>query len=251
LKKSSIYAIIILVILIASFGYLAYGYENFSKVVNPKKNTFVKQYIVIQYPNASFLVLSGVEYVNLTIRGWKPPEGSKAYLINLRSYVTGIPEVDLNITFKSKYDKFTIIVGSPEVRKCSSRPQEFYGNCEDRTLAVTEITVMTSYLFKRYYYWKAIKEGMSESSAREYAYKETMKRKTVKYLSFLAKVQLGLGKLGNRKHLCVLILGPAEGAEKSEIIIPRPGLVIIKGKSDGALRAEAVLIEHILGLELS
>ncbi|CAB49669.1 hypothetical protein [Pyrococcus abyssi] len=241
----------IISLLVLTLGYVGYGYSQFQDIINPQKSGIVRQYVVIQYPNSSFLVLSSIEYVNLTLGGWEPPAGSKAYLINMRSYVTGIPEIDLNMSLQLRYEKFTIIVGSSEVKKCSSNPEEFYGSCEDRALAVSEVTVLVSSLFKRYYYWEAIKRGLNNESAKMYAYKETMNRKSIRYLSFLAKAEIGLGKLGNKENLCIVILGPAEGSEKNEIIIPRRGLIILKGKSDAALRAEAILMEHITGFRLS
>ncbi|AEC52890.1 hypothetical protein PNA2_1976 [Pyrococcus sp. NA2] len=249
--KKSVLALIVIVIILGAFGYLLYGYENFDEAINPNKKGLIRQYVVIQYPNASFLVLSSIEYVNLTLRGWKPPSGSRAFLINVKSYITGVPEIDLNLTFHARYEKMTIVVGSPEVRKCSSNPSEFYGSCEERTLAVAEVTVVASSLFKRYYYWEALKRGLSNESAKEYAYKETMKRKSIRYLSFLTKAEIGLGKLGNKDNLCIIIMGPAEGATKNEIVIPRPGLIILKGKTDAALRAEAALIENIIEFNLS
>ncbi|WP_068324001.1 hypothetical protein [Pyrococcus kukulkanii] len=255
--KRSILAVLLFIIVFGGVvSYYIYGYSKFNDVINPNRKIFASKYVVIQYPplkdvGPKFLVLSPVEYVNLTVKGWEPPKGSKGYLIEIKGYITGIPEVDLNLTMLPKYNEFTIVVGSPEVRVCSSDPESFLGSCEDRTLAVSEISIITSMLFKRYYYWDALKKGLDNESAKQYAYEETMKRKNIRYLSFLTKAKIGLEKLGNKENLCIVLMGPAEGATSNEILILRPGLIVLKGKTDGALRAEAVLIEKLLNITIS
>ncbi|AFK22925.1 hypothetical protein [Pyrococcus sp. ST04] len=249
--RKKVFLFVIIAIIIGGLFYPIYGYLKFDDEINPQKKTIEHSYVVIRYPDSRYLVLRDIEYVNLTAHGWSPPRGSRAYLIKIRGYITGIPEIDLAQVFLSKYDEFTIVVGSPEVSACSKNPSSFYGDCESRALAVSEITVVTSMLFKRYYYWEAIKKGLSNESAKEYAYKETMERKNIRYLSFLTKALIGLGKIGNRDHLCVVILGPAEGASSNQIIIPRPGLIILEGKRDEVLRAEAILIEKLLNVTIS
>ncbi|ASJ16973.1 hypothetical protein A3L04_07735 [Thermococcus chitonophagus] len=255
MKKSILAVLVLLVIFSGALGYLLYGYAKFDSTINPKKQVPVGKYVVIQLPplkdvGPKFLVLTLPEYVNLTVKGWKPPAGSKGYLISIKGYITGVPEVDLNMTMLAKYDKFTIVVGSPEVRVCSSDPNLFTGSCEERTLAVSEITVVTSMLFKRYYYWEALKKGLDNESAKKYAFEQTMKRKSIRYLSFLTKAEIGLGMVGNKDNLCVVLMGPAEGADSNEILIIRPGLIILKGKTDAALRAEVVLIERLLNITM-
>ena len=182
-------------------------------------------------------------------KNWSLPMNSKLYFITIDTGLTGDPESDLNMTFRFKYSRFTIIIGNPEVKSCSSSPKMFQGSCPDRTAAVTEITAMIASIFKDHYYQEALSMGMSIPEAKAYAYEQTTKRYGTSYLSFFTKSQIGLGKLGNREHLVVILIGPAEGAEENKIIIPRQGLVILKGKTDDTLRAEIALIERAIGFQ--
>jgi len=248
-SRRTLLALLIAVLILVPAGYISYGYSQYSKVVSVPENASTATYVVINLPNGSFLSMTPREYANLTLHGFKPPAGSRGYLINVTGTLTGIPPVDVNLTMLAPYKRFTIVIGSPSVKVCSSNPAEFIGSCSERTAAVTEISALTSTLFKRYYYWQAIKQGMNNASAKQYAYEQTMRRYDIRYLSFLTKVDIGLGRLGNKNHLVVVLLGPAEGATKNVILIPRRGTIILEGRSDSTLRAEVALIEHILNFK--
>ncbi|GAB6135689.1 hypothetical protein [Thermococcus prieurii] len=243
-------AVLLLVVLIAApLGYIVYGYEEYKSVINPSKPTTIHTYVVIKYPNGTYVSLPLPAYNELVSQGYRPPVGTEKYVINVTGYLTGSPEVDVNMTMLAPYDRFTIVIGSPSVKLCSSNPSEFIGSCPLRTAAVSEISALVSSLFKRYYYQKARAMGMDNASAKQYAYEQTMNRYDIRYLSFMTKVSIGLGRIGNEKHLAVVLLGPAEGATKNEILIPRKGLLILEGKTDGALRAEVALIEYIINFQ--
>jgi hypothetical protein len=245
-SKKFLVALVLAVLILSPIGYLLYGYSKYDVSVNPDKPAPEHTYIVLRFPSGQYAVFTLPQYVNLTMRGFRIPEGTKGYAINVTGYITGIPEVDVNMTMNAPYQRFTIVLGNPSVKVCSSNPEEFTGSCSDRTAAVAEMSAFTATLFKRYYYVEALKNGMDEASARQYAYEETMKRHDTRYLSFMTKTSLGLGRIGNKDHLAVVLLGPAEGAEVNRVIVPRPGLIVLEGKSDGALRAEVVLIEKIM-----
>jgi len=240
---------ILLLIVLAPLGYLGYGYSKFNEAVFPAKSGSSSTYLVFKLPDGRYISFTPKEYVNLTIRGFKLPPGTKGYLVNITGYVTGIPEVDLNMTLMAPYQKFTIVVGSPSVKICSSDPERFLGNCAERTAAVTEISALAATLFKRYYYWKGLQEGMDNASAKAYAYEETLKRHEVRYLTFLTKALIGAGRIGNRKHLAIVLIGPNEGGKVNRILIPRRGLIVLEGKSDSALRAEIALMENVIGFK--
>ncbi len=249
MSRRTLLALLVAVLIVVPAGYLLYGYSHYSDVVSVPKNASTATYIVIKLPDGNFLSMTPKEYANLTLQGFKPPAGSKGYLINVTGTLTGIPVVDVNLTMLAPYKRFTIVVGSPSVKVCSSNPQEFVGSCSERSAAVTEISALTSTLFKRYYYWQGIKQGMDNASAKQYAYEQTMKRYDVRYLSFMTKTDIGLGRLGNRDHLVVILLGPAEGATRNVIFVPRRGTIVLEGRSDSVLRAEVALIEHILNFK--
>ncbi|AMQ17776.1 hypothetical protein [Thermococcus peptonophilus] len=249
MSRRLLLALVLLILIAAPLGYLGYGYSNYEDSIHPSKSSPAKTYLVFKLPDGRYLSLTPKEYVNLTLQGFKLPAGTEGYAINITGYVTGIPEVDINMTLRAPYEKFTIIIGDTNVKLCSSSPEEFVGSCVDRTAAVTEISALTSTLFKRYYYWKGLQEGMDNASAKAYAYEETMKRHDIRYLTFFTKSLIGLGRIGNKKHLAVVLLGPNEGATTNRITVPREGLIVLEGKSDSALRAEVALIEHIIGFK--
>ena len=241
--------IVAVLVVAAPIAYAFYGYSQFDDALNPSKPGTTHTYLVINLPNGQYLVLTPQEYLNLTASGWKPPVGSKGYLVNDTGYITGFPEVDINMTFRAPYERFTIVLGDTNVKMCSSEPQDYPGSCPERAAAVSEITALTSTLFKRYYYWEAINRGMDNVSAKMYAYEQTMKRFSKGYLTFYTKAEIGLGRVGTKKHLAVVIIGPAEGADANQITVARPGLVVLEGMSDATLRAEVALIEKILDFE--
>lgn len=249
MSRKSLAVLLLVILIVAPVGYVVYGYQQYRSVISPEKATTVHAYMVLKYPNGTYFSLPLITYENLVSRGYSVPVGTEKYIINTTGYVTGAPEVDINMTLLAPYERFTIVVGGPEVKVCSSNPSEFVGSCPLRTATVSEISALISSLFKRYYYQKALAMGMDNASAKQYAYEQTVSRYDVRYLSLTTKVSLGLGRIGNDKHLAVVIIGPEAGATKNEIMVPRKGLIILQGKTDGALRAEVALLEYILDFQ--
>lgn len=237
-------------IILAPTAYVFYGYSKYEEQITPKQNSVSYQFVVIKPPSTNYIVISAETYLNLTKNGnLSLPLNSKAYAITVIPGITGNLGVDMNLTFRSKYERFTIVLGSPDVKVCSSNPKMFIGSCSDRTAAVVEITAMISNIFKGHYYQEALAKGMDTQEAQNYAHDQVTRRYGTNYLSFFTKSQIGLGNIGNKQHLAVILRGPAEGAEENRIIIPRLGLVVLEGKTDDALRAEVALIEHIIGFK--
>ncbi|WP_456421303.1 hypothetical protein [Thermococcus sp.] len=243
--KKTVALIIVLLIVLAPVSYVLYGYSEFSKVLNPGKPKGESSYVVL-YSGGQFYILTPAQYKNIQ----RPlPPGSKVFNVTLKSYITGSPAVDLNLTLRSPYDRFVIVLGSPNVQDCKSNPSLYPGSCQFRTAAVTEVSALVSSLFSINYYLKAKAMGYDNASAKEYAYEQTQLRHDVAYLSFWTKFEIGRGALGNEKVLTVLLIGPAEGARCNCIYAPRKGLLVIEGTTDETLRAEIVLIEHIIGFQ--
>ena len=245
MSKKAIALIIALLVVLAPVSYVIYGYSQFSKVLNPGKPKGESSYVVV-YSGGKFYVFTSQHYKSLDIQ---LPPGSKTFNITVKSYITGSPEVDLNLTLRSVYDRFVIVVGSPSVKECKNNPEIYPGSCQFRTAAVTEISALVSSIFSMNYYLKARAMGYDNSSAKEYAYEQTQLRHDVAYLSFWTKFEIGRGALGNEKVLTVLLIGPAEGAKCNCVYAPRKGLLVIEGKTDETLRAEIVLIENIIGFQ--
>lgn len=246
MSKKVLVHLLVLVVVAAPLGYIAYGYTQFSSLLNPGENATVHTYMVLHFPNGTYVAVPEPYYLNITQGGKKIPAGVKVHPVKVFGYLTGFPESDINITMMSKYDRFTIIVGSTKVKVCSKNPTEFRGDCSLRSAAVSEISALTSTLFKIPYYREALEKGMDNASAKQYAYQQAINRYDVRYLSLMTKVSIGTGRLGNKDHLAIVLIGPAEGGDENKIFTPRRGLLVLEASSDDALRAEVVLIETIL-----
>ena len=240
--------VLVFILVLAPLGYVAYAYSNFSKVLNPGTPKGVSNYVVV-YREGQFYVLTSEDYARELASGKKLPPGSKVFKVTLKSYITGSPEIDLNLTLRSLYDRFTIVVGSPSVQECKSDPLAYPGDCRMRTVVATEISALVSTIFSANYYIKAKSMGYDNASARQYAYEQTELRHRIAYLSFMTKFNVGRGALGNEKSLAVLLIGPAEGARCNCVFAPRKGLLVIEGTTDETLRAEIVLIENVIGFK--
>jgi len=239
---------ILLIIVLSPTAYVLYAYHQFSQVVHPGTPKASEEYVVISPPaSEGFYVLSERGYREMLARGQKPPEGSRIYNVSVDSYITGSPEVDLNLTIRSVYDSFTIILGDPSVKECTQTPELYNGNCQYRTAAVSEVTAMIANVFKTNYYIEGLDKGYNNVTAKEYAYNQTWLRYRKTYLTFMTKLSIGRGKLGNQNDLAVLLIGPAEGATANRVFTPRRGLLVIEGKTDDTLRAEIVLVEKLIG----
>ncbi|WP_297498852.1 hypothetical protein [Thermococcus sp.] len=239
---------LVALIILAPIAYVAYAYKNFDSVLNPGKPKGTSNYVVI-YHDGQFYVLTSENYASALAGGKKLPPGSKVFNVTLKSYITGSPEVDLNLTLRSFYNRFTIVIGSPSVQECKTNPEAYPGNCQMRTAVAAEVSALTSAIFSANYYIKAKDMGYDNASARQYAYQQTQMRHQIAYLSFITKLSIGMGSLGNEKNLAVLLIGPAEGAKCNCVFAPRKGLLVIEGTSDATLRAEVVLIENIIGFK--
>jgi len=230
-NKKAVAVIVALLVLLAPVAYVVIAYEGFNRVLNPGPPKGVSNYIVIYY-DTHFYVLSPDEYAKLVNDQGLPP-GSKVFRVTLKSYLTGSPEVDLNLTLRSFYDRFTIVIGSPSVQECKTNPSEYLGNCQMRTAVAAEVSALVSSLFSINYYLKAKGMGYDNVSAKRYAYEQTQLRHHIAYLSFWTKLDIGRGALGNGKSLAVLLIGPAEGAKCNCIYAPRKGLLVIERDAEG------------------
>jgi len=246
-NKKAVAIIVALLVIVTPVAYVVNAYENFNKVLNPGTPKGVSHYVVI-YSNGQFYVVSPEEYKEV-VSGKGLPPGSRVFNVTLESYLTGSPEVDLNLTLRSFYDRFTIVIGSPSVQECKTNPTAYPGDCQMRTVVATEVSALVSSLFSINYYLKAKAMGYDNVSAKQYAYEQTQLRHDIAYLSFWTKLDIGRGAIGNDRNLAVLLIGPAEGAKCNCVYIPRKGLLVIEGTTDATLRAEAVLIEHLIGFK--
>ncbi|WP_258084651.1 hypothetical protein [Thermococcus thermotolerans] len=245
-QKRLIAVLIVLIVVVAPISYVLYSYHSFSGVINPGVPKASTHYVMIYTPSGQFYALTAEQYQKLIEEGTKPPAGSKLFNITVDSYITGSPEVDLNLTVRSFYKYFTIVMGDPSVTNCKDSPQLYVGDCRYRTLAVSEISGVVSNIFTTNYYLKGLQLGYDNATAKQYAFNQTWLRYRKVYLNFWTKVDIGRGKIGNENHLAVILIGPAEGAKENRIFAPRRGVLVIEGTTDEALRAEVILIENII-----
>lgn len=238
--------LVVLIVVVAPISYVMYSYHNFSTVLNPGAPKASTHYVMIYTPSGQFYALTAEQYQKLIEEGTKTPAGSKLFNITVDSYITGSPEVDLNLTLRSVYEYFTIVMGDPSVTNCKDSPQLYVGDCRYRTLAVSEISGVVSNIFTTNYYIKGLQMGYDNATAKQYAFNQTWLRYRKTYLNFWTKVDIGRGKIGNENHLAVILIGPAEDAKENRIFAPRKGVLVIEGTTDETLRAEVVLIENII-----
>jgi hypothetical protein len=247
-KKLAVVLILVLVA-VAPLGYIGYAYHSYSSVINPGEPLSSVDYVVVKTPDGKFYSATLQQFNDYLGSGGKVPQGAKLYKVRLDSYLTGSPVVDINTTVRSLYDSFTIVLGDPSVKNCKDKPGLFLGSCTQRTAAVMELSAFISNVFTTAYYVKGLAMGYNNTTARAYAYNQTLLRNRKDYLSFWTKVEIGRGSLGNSKNLAVLLIGPAEGAQENRIFVPRKGLLVIEGLSDETLRAEVVLVEQVIGFQ--
>jgi len=236
-------------VVLAPLAYIGYGYASYSKVIDPGEPVTVVDYVVVKTPAGQFYSMTLQEFQEYLAQGNKVPEGSQVYKIAVESYITGSPVVDLNTTLRSVYDSYTIILGDPSVKDCKDQPELYMGSCTQRTVAVMEVTAFVSNIFSTVYYLKGIAMGYNNTTARKYAFQEVMKRNRKGYLDFWTKFELGRGSLGNSKNLAVLLIGPAEGGAGNRVFVPRKGLLVFEATTDDTLRAEVVLVEHLINFQ--
>ena len=241
--------LIVLIVAVAPISYVLYAYHSFESIINPGTPKTSEGYVVIYTPSAQFYTLTWERYRSLLKSGTKPPGGSRIFNVTIDSYITGSPGVDLNLTLRSVYKYFTIVLGDPSVINCKDNPQLYVGDCRYRTLTVSEISGVVANIFAANYYIQGLHMGYDNATARQYAFNQTYLRYRKNYLNFWTKIALGRGKIGNENHLAVLLIGPAEGATGNRIFTPRKGVLVIEGTTDETLRAEVVLVENLIGFQ--
>lgn len=219
MDKKLVAVLLLVILVLAPLGVLTYGYLHFSSNVYPDKEPLKKVLVKVPY--------RGVDYKIL-----------------LESYNTGDPLLDLNLTLRGNvYESMTLIVGDPMFRNCDART---LGDvCVWRTRTVTEIAAVLSPVFTANRYWYYIGKGYDENESMARAQADVEKIHTAS-LGFIQKVKIGLGIVGNKKHLLVLLKGPAEGGKIDRIYSPKEGVVVLEATSEQTLFAEVLLLKTII-----
>lgn len=204
--------------LIGSFGVLVYGHTRFDSVVHNGEP--------------------------LTVKAIEVPYSNQRYTILLGSFITGDPAVDLNVTLRSIYDEATLIVGDPSFKGCSGEA------CVWRTRTSAELGATIGALMGRKYYYQAIVEGKDNTTAERVAMEEARARVHTEYLAFMNRAMLGLGRIGNSKHLVVLLIGPREGARSNRIYTPREGVLVLEATDEKTLFVEVLVVKSIINSQV-
>lgn len=212
-----VFVIFLLVLfVVAPLGVALYGYNNFSNVMAPQMDPIT------------------TKIVGVPFRG-------KTYQVTLESYITGDPALDINTTLRRPYKKATIIVGDTSFRECKGGEA-----CVWRIRTVAELGATVGAVFGvKYYVEDVAKSGTNETAAYKAA-EETSKRISSRYLAFVPRVTVGLGLVGNRDHLLIILKGPREGAQKDRIYCPREGVLVIEATSEDTLFVEVLLVKTII-----
>jgi len=213
-------ALVIVILIVAPMVLAFYGYTNYTKAIEPQKKPLAVKTVAV-------------------------PFNDKTYSILLESYLTGDPLVDINITVRSPYERATIILGDPSFKDCKGSEA-----CVWRVRTVSELGTTIGAVFGvKYYIEDVIKSGGNETAAYKAA-KETAERIDNRYLAFMPKVGIGLGLIGNKKHLLVVLKGPREGAEKNRIYCPKPGIIVLEGTTEDTLFVEVLLLKTIISSQV-
>jgi len=219
LDKKLAAVLLLIILVLAPLGALAYGYINFPDNVYPDKEPLRRVLVKVPY--------RGIEYK-----------------IALESYNTGNPLLDLNLTLRGTvHESMTLIVGDPMFRNCD--PSALGDVCIWRTRTVTEIAAVLSPVFTANRYWYYIGKGYDENESMVKAQADVEKIHTAS-LGFIQKVKIGLGVVGNKKHLLVLLKGPAEGGKIDRIYSPKEGVIVLEATSEQTLFAEVLLLKTII-----
>ncbi|WP_175059114.1 hypothetical protein [Thermococcus sp. 2319x1] len=219
MDKKLVAVLLLVILVLAPLGVLTYGYLHFSSNVYPDKEPLRKVLVKVPY--------KGIDYKIL-----------------LESYNTGDPLLDLNLTLRGNvYEGMTLIVGDPMFRNCDAKA---LGDvCIWRTRTVTEIAAVLSPVFTANRYWYYMGKGYDENESMAMAQADVEKMHTAS-LGFIQKVKIGLGIVGNKKHLLVLLKGPAEGGKIDRIYSPKEGVVVLEATSEQTLFAEVLLLKTII-----
>jgi len=216
LNKRVLVVFLLMLFIVAPLGVAFYGYNNFSKAITPQRDPIT------------------TKIVGVPFRG-------KTYQVILESYITGDPTLDINITLRKPYKRATIIVGDISFKECKGSEA-----CVWRIRTVAELGATVGAVFGvKYYVEDVIKSGTNETAAYKAA-EETSKRIESRYLAFVPKVTIGLGLVGNKDHLLIILKGPREGAQKDRIYCPKEGVLVIEATSEDTLFVEVLLVKTII-----
>ena len=251
MNKRTFFAVILVVVLVITPAVVYYGYSNFSNVIEPQKKPLsVEQFVVVKVPTTPprYFTLTAKEYFNLTLHGVKFPNGTLYYVINVESYLTGDPLVDVNLTLRNpKYNSATIIVGDVSFRNCKGKEDK---TCILRIRTAMELGAVVGAVFGvKYYLWEVLKNEDNQSAAYKAA-EETAKRVDSGYLAFFPKVKIGLGLIGNEEHLLIILRGPKEGGEKNRIYCPKEGVLVLEANNEYTLFAEVLVLKNIISSQV-
>ncbi|EHR78094.1 hypothetical protein OCC_04530 [Thermococcus litoralis DSM 5473] len=219
MNKKILAVLLSIVLIAASLGVVFYGYLNWEKAITPKGDPLDKVLVKVPYSGRQYKVL-------------------------LESYISGDPFLELNLTLRSNvYDDLTIVVGDPIFRNCDVSQ---YGQmCVLRSKTASELSVTVSPIFTAARYWYYIHNGYNETEALARAQADKDKIHTTT-LAFAQKAKLGLGLMGNKKHLVIILKGPVEGAKTNRIYVPREGVLIIEATSEQTLFIEVLALKTII-----
>ncbi|WP_052696164.1 hypothetical protein [Palaeococcus ferrophilus] len=218
MDRKAVALIFIGLMVVASFGTLIYGYTRFDSVVH-RGNPLAVKAIEVPYANQRYTILLG-------------------------SFITGDPTVDLNVTLRAVYDEATLIVGDSSFKGCSGDA------CVWRTRTSAELGATIGALMGRKYYYQAIVEGKDNATAERIAMEEAKARIHTEYLAFMNKAMLGLGRIGNSRHLVVLLIGPREGAKSNRIYTPRQGVLVLEATDEKTLFVEVLVVKTIINSQV-
>ncbi|NJE07456.1 hypothetical protein E3E31_02720 [Thermococcus sp. M39] len=220
MNKRLLALVLVLVLVAAPLAVAFYGYSSYTKAVEPQKKPLAVKPVAV-------------------------PFNGRTYPILLESYLTGDPLVDINMTLRSPYERATIILGDPSFKNCEGSEA-----CVWRVRTVSELGTTIGAVFGVKYYIEELKKTKSNQSAKYKAFEETTERIDKRYLAFMPKVEIGLGLIGNKKHLLVVLKGPREGAEKNRIYCPKPGVIVLEGTTEDTLFVEVLLIKTIISSQV-
>ncbi|ALM74414.1 hypothetical protein [Thermococcus barophilus] len=220
MNKRLLALVLTIILIVVPLAVAFYGYNNYTKVIEPQRKPLAVKPVAV------------------------PFEG-RTYPILLESYITGDPLVDINMTLRSPYERATIILGDPSFKDCKGSEA-----CIWRVRTVSELGATIGAVFGVKYYVEDIMKSDSNKTAAYKAAKETTERIDNRYLAFIPKAEIGLGLIGNKKHLLVILKGPREGAEKNRIYCPKPGILVIEGTTEDTLFVEVLLIKTIISSQV-
>ncbi|AEH24420.1 hypothetical protein [Pyrococcus yayanosii] len=213
MKKALVVLLVLLLALPPAVVY--YGYSRFPAVLSPTDGPQAKD--VIYVPCHGKLIRFEVE----------------SYM----AHSSGNFFKDLNWTvrfahYKEPYKSITIIVGSTDFEECANVDKE---TCLLRTESAGDISGCIGAIATAPFYLQLVKELGNETEARLEASKKAMGITHNTYLTFMQKVKLGLGIIGNDRNLVIILIGPKEGAKENKIYIPRDGVLVVEATGEREL----------------